>query len=437
MALPYSDDYPIKFPKLTGPENYREWLEGLRIAASTQPGVDEVLFGDTEVQDPPDAAKFFTADKELLPAPFEGLGPYLGAFDRLQAYTSANTRYQTNQAQVARARELIVASVDPSILPFISEGLYKRCDPVDVIDQLATLFDHENLGKDRSEAIAQAKKLVFPDPIHDNSSISILGYLSAFMQQRNAYNGEVWVEGEVDDSLWCKRIIAGLTGPWKVLAKGLSPYHNRGNVTVLMRFLLQWDRVMPNLMPSTNLVSLQQVEHVEQELKTYNGPPLGFFPVPGAANSGNSSDKTITTTTTMKWVLSLAQTHLVVETEWYSKGTITPVRGLPNIQAPTAGARFVLGGGTASLKLTHIDAVNDVDKVEFVLKACLFVPGSGLQENHISLPALQREGYFWLMEGTVMRVCNQKGLEVLSAEIEETRTGRMWVVTNVKGMWQL
>ncbi|KPI44957.1 uncharacterized protein AB675_2411 [Cyphellophora attinorum] len=417
MSLPYSDDYPIKFPQLTGPENYREWVEGLRIAASIQPGVDEVLFGDTEVQEPPDAAKFFTANKDLLPAPFEGLGPYLGEFDRLQAYVSANTRYQTNQAQVARARELI------------------RCNPIDIIDQLATLFDHENLAKHRSEAVAQTKKLVFPDPIHNNSSISILGYLSAFMQQRNAYNGEVWLEGEVDDSLWCKRMVAGLKGPWKVLAKGLHFHHNSGNVTVLTRFLLQWDGIMPNMLSSTNFVSLQQVQYVEQVLKTYNGPPMGFFPVLGATNGDDGSDEN--TTATMNWILSFAETHLVVDTErYFSKGTITPLRVPDDTEAPTGGMRFILGGGNASLKLTHVDPTEDKEKAELVLKACLFVPDLSLRDNHISLPALQREGCFWSLEGTVMRVWSKNGAEILQAEIERTGRGSKWVVTNVKGKWQ-
>jgi hypothetical protein len=435
MSLPYSDDYPIKFPKLTGAENYGEWLEGLRMAAATQPGIGEVLFGETEVQQPPDAAKFFTADKEVLPAPFEGLGPYLIAFDRLQAYNSANMRYQANQTQVARARELIVASVDPVILPLISEGLYKRCDPMDFVDHLATLFDHENLAKHRSDAITQAKKLVFPDPIHNNSSISILTYLSAFMQQRNAHNGELWVEGDVNDSLWCKRIVAGLTGPWKVLAKGLHPYYTSGDVTVLTRFLLQWDRIMPNLAPSANFISFQQVQYVEQVFKTYSGPPLGFFPVPGAANGDNSNDES---TTTMNWILSFAETHLVVETErYFSKGTITPLRAPLEDQGPTAISRFVLGGGDASLKLTHVDPIAAPENVELKLKACLFVPDSALKENHISLPALQREGCCWFLDGTVMRVWNEKGGEILSAEIEGKGTSSKWVVTNVKGMWQL
>jgi hypothetical protein len=230
-------------------------------------------------------------------------------------------------------------------------------------------------------------------------------------------------------------MVAGLRGPWKVLAKGLHFHHNSGNVTVLTRFLLQWDRIMPNLLSSTNFISLQQVQYVEQVLKTYNGPPMGFFPVPDATNGDNVSNEN--TTATMNWILSFAETHLVVETErYFSNGTITPFRVPDDTETPTGGTRFILGGGNASLKLTHVDPTADKEKAELVLKACLFVPDSSLRDNHISLPALQREGCFWSLEGTVMRVWSKNGTEILQAEIERTSTGSKWVVTNVKGKWQ-
>jgi hypothetical protein len=189
MSLPYSVGYPIDLPKLVNADNYQEWLEGLRIAAATQPGVTDILFRVSKEKKEPNPNKFFSADSPPLPVPFNQLGIISGS-ERIQAWNSANMQYRASQAQYARARELLFSSIATLVQPFIAENIRESDHPAEIIDHLETLFDWQGTYQRQVQERDRVCELSHSiGTVHrPNIKSSMLEYLSTHLKHRAIYD---------------------------------------------------------------------------------------------------------------------------------------------------------------------------------------------------------------------------------------------------------
>ncbi|KPI45198.1 uncharacterized protein AB675_2410 [Cyphellophora attinorum] len=416
--------------KLVDADNYQQWLAGLRIAAATQPGVADILFtANIAVQQPPNPKDFFFTTSTYAPlevAPFQPLGN-VSSSDVLKAYDIIVNGYQVNQAQLARARELLLSSVDHLIVPLIADKLREGDHPKDAVAFLDALFSCQNIGNVQTAAILANDRREFPNA-HHNMFSSILRYLGPCLQDRATYNS-VANNGLMDhtDADWCKRIIDGLTDEWRILADGLLP-STATNLTRLLRFLLQWDRNFVCASHKTEgeseeiIASAQATDFAARLERAKRTNPQTLTPPRALAT--DDFDK--------PWILDLGPAHISTEPRWFTMG-ITPNE--PGDPEPEVHARplVVVGAGDAHLGIFS----TSFEHATFVLKSCLYTPDQGLAHSRISLPALLEDGYTWELDGDVMKVVDKRGRVWLTAEIGVQYGTKQWVVTNIAGPSQL